>query len=118
MERLGDDELRKCSEGGCIALVRVEQAWITAAGSKSEHVKAKLAVERVICGSPPSSLVAWSFTSKGDTLLATGHRYVVSLVPAGGYAPFGIGPFVEVASGRESEAVALHERALKALRSP
>lgn len=116
MERLGDEVLKACGpEGESIALVLVRGVTLHAAGSRSEHVKADLAVEETLCGSLPATLVAWSFTSRGDTKVAAGHRYVMAVGAAQGYARFGIGPFVEVPPGREAEAVELHRRALAAL---
>lgn len=116
MERLSDEALRACAEpGNAIALVRVERVSISAPGTRSEHVKAELAVEQALCGSPPARLVAWSFTSKGDTLLDAGRRYLVVLLAAQGYAPFGIGDHLEVAPGREAEALEQHRKALAAL---
>ncbi len=119
MQTLSDDALRSCGEpGNALALVRVKSVAIDAPGSRSEHVIADLAIERTICGSPPQMLEAWSFTSKGNTLLEAGRRYVLALIAAQGYTPFGLGDFVEVPEGREDEAVELHQRALKALQKP
>lgn len=116
MERLSDEALRACQEpGNAVALVRVRAVELDAAGTRSEHVTAELEVERALCGAPPSSLEAWSFTSKGDTLVAPGRRYVIALLAAQGYAPFGIGDRVEVPPGREGEAVEVHRKALAVL---
>jgi hypothetical protein len=116
MERIGDEALRGALEpGNALALVRVIAVKLHAAGSRSEHVTVELQVERALCGSPPERVQAWSFTSKGDKLVAESHRYVMVLLAAQGYAPFGIGDRVEVPPGQEAEAVAQHEKALASL---
>jgi hypothetical protein len=116
MERLSDEALRACREpGSAVALVRVRGVELDAAGTRSEHVIADLVVERTLCGAAPASLEAWSYTTKGDTLVAMDRRYVMVLLAAQGYASFGIGDRVEVPPGREAEAVELHQKALAAL---
>jgi hypothetical protein len=116
MERIGDDALREGQEAGnAVALVRVLAVKLHAAGSRSEHVTVELQIERALCGSPKERLEAWSFTSKGDKLVAENHRYVMVLLAAQGYAPFGIGDRVEVPPGHEAEAVEVHQKALAAL---
>jgi hypothetical protein len=119
MERLSDDALREGREAGnAVALVHVLAVDLHAAGTRSEYVTVQLQIERVLCGSPPEKLTAWSFTSKGDTLVTQGQRYVMVLVQAQGYARFGIGDRVEVLKGEEAQAVELHQKALAALGPP
>jgi len=119
MEQLSNEALFACNEpGSAIALVCVEQVKISAPGSRSEHVEAELSVEQTLCGSLPTRLIAWSFTSKGDTLLDSGKRYLIVLVAAQGYAPFGLGERILVPPGREAEAIEQHRKALSALKTP
>lgn len=116
MERIGDDGLLASQEpGNALALVRVLSAEITAAGSRSEHVIAALAVEQALTGSLPDRVKAFSFTSKGDTLVSSGSCYLMVVHRAMGYARFGIGERVEVPPGHEADAVELHRKALAAL---
>ncbi len=116
MERIADEALRGGLEpGNAVALVRVLAVKLHAPGSRSEHVTVELQVEHVLCGSPPDRVAAWSFTSKGDKLVAENRRYVMVLLAAQGYAPFGLGDRVEVLPGQEAEAVEAHQKALAAL---
>ncbi len=117
VQLISDDALRACDDPeNAIALVRVKSVEIDAPGTRSEHVTVDMTIERVICGSPPATLEAWSFTSKGNTLVTAGHRYVIALMAAMGYASWGIGEHVEVPEGHEEEAVQAHQRALESLR--
>jgi hypothetical protein len=119
MERIGDEALRAGLEAGnAVALVRVLAVKLHAPGSRSEHITVELQVERALCGSPPEKVRAWSFTKNGDPLVSESHRYVMVLLAAQGYAPFGLGDRVEVPPGREAEAVETHERALASLGAP
>jgi hypothetical protein len=120
MQKISDETLRSCcsAPGNAVALVLVKSVEIDAPGTRSEHVTVDLAIERTICGAPPPMLEAWSFTSKGNSILTAGRRYVLALIAAQGYADFGLGEFVEVPQGRENEAVEMHQRALKALQKP
>jgi hypothetical protein len=116
MKKISDEALQTCSEpGNAVVLALVKSVDIDAAGTRSEHVMVDLAIERTICGAPPPTVEAWSFTSKGNIVLTVGRRYVISLIAAQGYADFGLGEFVEVPQGRENEAVETHQQALRAL---
>jgi hypothetical protein len=116
MERIGDEALRSGLEpGNAVALVRVLAVKLHAPGSRSEHITVELQVERALSGTPPEKLQAWSFTKNGDLLVTESHRYVMVLLAAQGYAPFGLGERVEVPPGREAEAIETHERALATL---
>lgn len=117
MEMLSDEALRACREHGeAIALVRVTKAAIESPGTRGEMAVLELAVERAVCGEAPAAVEAWRYTSRGDTLLRQGRKYVVTLSRGGiGPVEFGLGAFVPVAEGREPEAVDAHLAALKRL---
>lgn len=116
MDRITDAGLRVGQKpGNSVALVRVREVELDDPGTRSEHVTVVVQLERALCGSPPEKVEAWSYTSKGDKLVAEGRRYVMVLIMAQGYAPFGIGERVEVPPGREAEAIELHQKALAAL---
>lgn len=109
MNLLSKKTLRECRAGdAAVVLARVERARISAAGTRSEAAVLELQIERTICGSSPSTVSVWRYTSRGNTLLKAGQRYVVAFARGPGPVPYGLGDFVLVPEGRESEAVDAH----------
>jgi hypothetical protein len=106
-----------CTEpGDAIALVRVVDLKVSALGTRSEHVVLTLAVEQVLSGTLPPTVETWGGFGAGPAL-EKGRVYVLCLPKAQGYAPYGVGDFVEVESGQEQVAVEAHRHALAALRA-
>lgn len=114
MSMLSEKTLRACREPGvAIVLARVTKAEIEAPGTRSEMAVLDLAVERTICGEAPPALSAWRYTSRGDTILQEGERYVVVCSKGSGPVDYGLGDFVPVPPGREAEVVEAHLAAVK-----
>ena len=116
--RLTDEELRRCVEPDTvIALVRVENVQVHGPGTPSERVEAMLAVDYILVGMQPPRVVAWR-SGKNEPPLVEGHKYLMVLPMVLGYAPYGLGDFVEVLPGQEDSVVVIHTQALAALRTP
>lgn len=96
-----------------IVLARVDSARISNAGTRSEMTILDLTLERRICGEAPATLRAWRYTSGGDTVLRKGGRYVLACARGSGPVDWGLGEFVAVPAGKESEIVDAHLAALK-----
>src|ERR1700678_749259 len=92
------------AHGTAIILARVERVRIHSAGSRSESAVFDLRVDQVLCGSSPSSLAVWSYTTGKHSLLglgrtlAQGKACVVAIERArlGAPAPYSIVDFVSV----------------------
>jgi hypothetical protein len=114
MSMLSKKTLRACRDPGVvIALVRVTKAEIDNPGTRSEMAVLDLAVERPICGEAPPSLSAWRYTSRGNTVLQEGRRYVAVCARGVGPVDYGLGDFVPVPEGKETEIVDAHLAAVK-----
>jgi hypothetical protein len=114
MNILGKKTLRVCGDPDSgIVLARVAKARIRAPGTRSEAVILDLDVERKICGDPPTPLSVWSYTSRGNTFLKEGQKYVVVFTPTTvGPVRHGLGDFIAVPEGKEAEIVDAHLAAL------
>lgn len=111
MNVLSEKTLQACSgDDAAVVLARVVSARISAPGTRSESAMIELEVERTICGSSPPAVSVWRYTSRGNTILQQGRRYVVAVVRGSGPVPYGLGDFVLVPEGREAEAVQAHLR--------
>lgn len=109
------------ADGAAIVLARVKDVRIDSAGSRSEAAVFKLAVEQVLCGSSPSSLTVWRYTSGKSTLhglgktLQRGNTCVLAFERGDGPwpAPRALVEFVLVPEGRQDEIVEAHLEALR-----
>lgn len=109
MNVLSKKTLQACrGDDAAVVLARVASARISASGTRSESAMIELEVERTICGSSPPAVSVWRYTSRGNTILQQGRRYVVAVVRGSGPVPYGLGDFVLVPEGREAEAVEAH----------
>jgi len=114
MTMLSKKALRACRDPGvAIVFARVARAEIDNAGTRSETAVLDLAVERTICGEAPQTLSVWRYTSGGNTHLKEGSRYVVVCRRGPGPVDYGLGEFVHVPEGKESEIVEAHLAAVK-----
>lgn len=117
MNTLSKKTLRDCRSGdAAVVLARVERAQVSAPGTRSESAQVDLKVERTLCGSSPETVRAWRYTSRGNTILEEGERYVVAIARGQGAVPWALGDFVRVPPGREAEAVDAHLAILRRMK--
>jgi hypothetical protein len=119
MNMLSKKVLRECSgDDAAVVLARVAGARISAPGTRSEAAILELEVERTICGTSPPAVSTWRYTSRGNTVLQQGRKYVVAFARGAGPVPYGLGDFVPVPEGREAEIVEAHLAVVKRMSPP
>lgn len=113
MNRISDETIKLCNEpGNGLALARVSSVETEAPNGQSEQVLIRFATERTILGSLRARPLVRTFKSKGNTLLTSGHRYIVALLAGENFGDYQLKESIEVPDGHEKEAVELNQRAV------
>ena len=110
-------DMQACLEdSGQVALVRVTQARVVGAGTRSERAAIDAVVENMLYGGLPEQVELGRYTSGGDALMEDGRRYIVAVNAVSVFpADYLITGFAAVPDGQVEEALEAHRHLIAEL---